>query len=74
MVDYNTDVSLCIDPIFIAKNQAPREEFPLRLVNGGALPMQGQVEVRITGIWETICSYIFDEKDAAVVCSVLGFS
>ncbi|XP_041372995.1 deleted in malignant brain tumors 1 protein-like [Gigantopelta aegis] len=45
----------------------------VQLVNGG-IPTQGRVEIKFNGAWGTICSDSFDEKDAAVICAMLGFS
>ena len=46
----------------------------VRLVNEGESPVKGRVEVQISGTWGTICDKGFDDRDAAVMCSMLGFS
>ena len=35
--------------------------------------LQGRVEVCIGSAWGAICSSLFDERDATVVCHNLGF-
>ncbi|KAF2348850.1 Serine proteases trypsin domain [Trinorchestia longiramus] len=45
----------------------------LRLV-GGSGPHQGRVEVKLSGVWGTICDDDFDDYDASVVCRSLGYT
>ena len=34
----------------------------------------GRIEVCLNGTWGTVCSQIFDDIDASVVCKHLGYS
>ena len=49
-------------------------ETNIRLVDGGGIPTHGRVEIQINGTWGTICDDGFDQRDAAVICSMMGFS
>ena len=35
---------------------------------------RGRVEVKLHGTWRNACFDSFNDKEAAVVCSMLGFS
>ena len=41
---------------------------------GGVKESEGRVEVCRGGSWGTICSDFWDNEDASVVCSELGYS
>ncbi|XP_066954752.1 uncharacterized protein [Macrobrachium rosenbergii] len=59
--DHAEDVGvLCSDPVEV------------RLA-GGPTSNSGRVEVKISGVWGTICDDDFDDYDATVVCSMLGY-
>ena len=46
---------------------------PLRLADGRT-PTEGRVEVRLNGVWHSVCDNMFDTTDAAVVCYTLGYA
>jgi len=33
---------------------------------------EGRLEVKVAGIWGTVCDYEFDDVDAGVACYMLG--
>jgi len=43
----------------------------VRLV-GSLLPNEGRLEVKVAGIWGTVCDDDFDDEDASVACSMFS--
>ena len=40
---------------------------------GGSVPNEGRLEIKVVGLWGTVCDDKFDDHDARVACSMLGF-
>ena len=48
-------------------------DWEMRLVNGGS-SLEGRLEVCLNGVWGTICDQSWDDNDAGVACSQMGYS
>ena len=47
-------------------------DLDIRLVDGPS-DAEGRVEIHYHDTWGTICDYSFDDRDAVVLCRMLGF-
>jgi len=45
----------------------------VRLAGDKSTDTGGRLEVKVFGVWGTVCSEGFDDKDAQVACTMLGF-
>lgn len=64
--------SACIIYMFSVPN-ATSSAPTVRLV-GGLTTAQGRVQVNYNGYWGSICDDSWDDRDAKVICKMLGFS
>ncbi len=48
-------------------------DWEMRLVNGGS-SLEGRLEICLNGVWGTICDQSWDDRDAGVACSQMGYS
>ncbi|KAL5012785.1 hypothetical protein ScPMuIL_011336, partial [Solemya velum] len=55
----------------LASNTSPN--FSIRL-RGGLLPTSGRVEITVNGVTGTVCDDSWDDRDATVVCRMLGYN
>jgi len=44
----------------------------IRLV-GSHLSYEGRLEIKVGGVWGTVCDDYFDSRDARVACYMLGY-
>ena len=51
----------------------PPGSFQVRLV-GGSSSSEGRVEIKVAGVWGTVCDNNWGDNDANVVCRQLGFT
>ena len=56
--------------IFLSDSECPT---PALRLSGGNDVFEGRVEICRNGLWGTVNSYLFDSRDATVVCRELGF-
>ena len=59
---------MCLKPILIDCTNGD-----IRLLNGSTA-LEGRVEICINGSWGGVGSRLWNDNDASVVCSQLGFS
>ena len=60
-------------PVFVAEDNVMSCENEEVRLQGGTNSSNGRVEVCQFGTWGAVCSDGWDDKDARVVCSQLGY-
>ena len=66
-VKYNGKTNIIFDTLELC------QDGDVQLVDGSYNNV-GRIDLCVNGIWGTICSNSFDNKDASVVCRQLGYS
>ena len=66
-------LSLDIFPLGQCNENCPCEHGSLRLEEDEVATNKGRLEICINNMWGTICNDSFDNNDAKVVCTQMGY-
>ena len=58
--------------VIIATLDLECNETDVRLIDG-LTPHDGRVEICLSGLWGSVCNYLWDARHAQVVCRQLGY-